>query len=211
MNTPQLSSSPLSQSQSMPQLQFSPLKPLNLPVLANDTEMEQAEARGANRSWPLAMTPPALRSNGESTAVVLDTTGNTTSAVGGGSNVAQQQTTAVPSSSPSSQTSSPKAGANSEGLFSPTLIPFPITAADGSGTNSTGSKPMVLSGLSQLLGRSSSGIPTLDGEGASPSTTTTLQAESGRQEQQSSQYGEMLPTGSLDAVTSAAAAAMEGV
>ncbi|KAG0219705.1 hypothetical protein BGX33_001471 [Mortierella sp. NVP41] len=208
MNTPQLSSSPLSQSQSLPQLQFSPLKPLNLPILASDTEMEQAEAKWANRSRSLAMTPPALRPSGEPATIALDTTGSTTSVVGGGSNVAGQQPTTIPSSSSSSQTSSPKAGANSEGLLSPIPIPLPITATAGCGTNTTGSKPMMLSGLSQLLGRSSSGSPTLGGEDASP--TTTLQAVSGRQEQQSYQYGEMLPT-SLDAVTSAAAAAMEGV
>ncbi|KAG0294598.1 hypothetical protein BGZ96_000871 [Linnemannia gamsii] len=202
MHTPQLSSSPLSQSQSLPQLQFSPLKPFNVPMLNSDTEMEQADARWATRSGFLAMTPPPVlrpSSAGESSSTV-----NNPAAAAASASTATAQATTVPSSSSSSMTSSPRTGTESEGLLAPIPIPLPFNTTTGTGGSKQG--PMMLSGLSQLLGRSSSPSP--------PPCDDEEVLDSKGQEQ----YGDMLPTtgtgvaavaGTLDAVTSASVAGME--
>ncbi|KAF9148809.1 hypothetical protein BG015_009446 [Linnemannia schmuckeri] len=213
MHTPQLSSSPLSQSQSLPQ-QFSPLKPFNVPMLTSDTEMEQADARWATRSGLLTMTPPPVLL--PSSTNELNSTANNNpafTAVSASTVTGQTQTTTVPSSSSSSVTSSPKVdGANSEDLLSPIPIPLPFntTAATGS---SVGYKqgPLVLSGLSQLLSRSSSTSPL-------PTAATIDSDEDALGSGGQDRYGEALSTttpigasaGTLDAVTSAATG-IEGV
>ncbi|KAF9903704.1 hypothetical protein EC991_003431 [Linnemannia zychae] len=228
----QLSTSPLAQSQSLPQLQFSPLKPFNLNMLTNDdTEMEQVDARWATRSRPLAMstTPPPMGRLIEGSS---STTAYSAAAASGATGSTQQQATTVPSSSSSSTTSSPKAGCTtSEGgeLLSPIPIPIPISTASANtqGAGASGPKqqqqqgPQMLSGLSQLLGRSSSASPPL-----APSVTGDDSVKStlnGVKGEVHDRYGDMLPTtttttsttaitaDTLDAVTSAAAAAMEGV
>ncbi|KAF8939559.1 hypothetical protein BGZ47_008130 [Haplosporangium gracile] len=214
MHAPQLSSSPLSQSQSLLRLQVSPLKPFNVPMLTSDTEMEQVDARWAVRSGLLAKTPPpVLRPSSANESTFTGNNNSISTAVSASTVTGQIQTTTVPSSSSSSVTSSPKAGdANSEGLLSPIPIPLPFNTTTGTGS-SVGSKqgPLMLSGLSQLLGRSSTSPP--------PAVATIGNGEDALGSGGQDQYGEMLSTktptgasaGALDAVTSAAAAGMEGV
>ncbi|KAG0070245.1 hypothetical protein BGZ89_001066 [Linnemannia elongata] len=213
MHNSQLLNSPLAQSQSPPQLQFSPLKLFNVPVLTSDTEMEQADARWATRSGLLAVTPPPVHR--PSSASEPSTTANPTTAAAVASTVSgQTQSTTVPSSSSSSITSSPMAGANGEGLLSPIPIPLPFNVS----TSESKQGPLMLSGLSQLLGRSTSTSPPPPAAAAS-----TGDDSQGSKEQEL--YGGLLPTSTsaaagtsttmgmdtLDAVTSAAAAGMEDV
>ncbi|KAF9140060.1 hypothetical protein BGX30_007098 [Mortierella sp. GBA39] len=214
IHTPQRSSSPLLQSHSLPQRQFSPLKSFNVPIQTSDTEMEQADARWATRSGLLAMTPPPVHRS--SSAGESSTTANPTTAAAVAPTVpAQTQSKTVSSSSSSSITSSPMAGANGEGLLSPIPIPLPFTASTSESTQG----PLMFSGLSQLLGRSSSASPPPPAAAAAAASTgDDSQGSKGHE-----QYGGMLSTsaaagtstsagmGTLDAVTSAAAAGMEGV
>ncbi|KAF9921965.1 hypothetical protein FBU30_007951 [Linnemannia zychae] len=210
VHSPPLSGSPPLQTHSLPQLQLSPLKPLNLPMLTSDTEMEQADVRWAARSQPLAMTPPPVVRSGSS--------GNndiSMSNVGSDFTTGQRQghaATTLSSSSSSSTTSSPKANANNEGVLSPIPISPICNTRRTSNTTIYGQKQgaMILSGLSQLLSRSSSTSPP-----PLPSSTADIFDGSGETKSVQDQYSETsnlaLHTGALDPVTSAAAADMEDV
>lgn len=156
------------------------------------------------------MTPPLVHRRSD--AGESSTTNPTTAAAVASTVQGQTQSTTVPSSSSSSITSSPMAGANSEGLLSPIPIPLPFAASTYESTQG----PLKLSGLSQLLGRSSSASPPLLAAAAA-STGDDFQGSKGQEQYEGMlSIAEAASTSSStgmstsDAVTSAAAG-MEGV
>ncbi|KAF9108558.1 hypothetical protein BGX27_008293 [Mortierella sp. AM989] len=128
-NTP-LSSSPLAQSQSLSQLQFSPLKPFNSPLQSpNDGETDRVDSKWAGKSRSIASTPPPLIP---------------------GSHSAQQSKRSI-----QSQDSAPTSPMFSPGVpSSDHSTPNAQIACDSVAMPISASMPLMVSGLSQLLGRS---------------------------------------------------------
>ncbi|KAF9361122.1 hypothetical protein BGX26_005751 [Mortierella sp. AD094] len=183
-NTP-LSSSPLAQSQSLTQLQLSPLKPFNSPVLSsNEDDMDKMDSKWSTMPRSIASTPPPLLP---------------------GTHSVQQ--------SKGSSLSSP--GVSSSGHSTPGSESVSMPALT--------STPLMVSGLSQLLGKDKARFDNVhwedgalregeDGNEEEGRVNVDQGAEMGTMSKQSIEGRDGVRGNlTLDAVTSASADAMEGV